>query len=265
MLSMNRGDSVPEWLGGGREFRTTQWAQVHQAAEHPAPTAQEALAALCRDYWAPLYAYLRRTGHPPHDAQDLVQGFFAALIAGGDLQAAEPARGRFRSFLLGALKHHLQDERKRALALKRGGRVPRLSLEELPEAAEPAGVMPDSQREAAYDHDWAQAVIVRALAAVREEYTQRGQGEVFKALQPCLGSPRPLPPYAELAGWLGLGEGGVKTAVHRLRRAFGVRLRAEVAATLANPAEVDAELRHLMVAAGKPPGTECNPGPETSQ
>ncbi|MBX3746643.1 MAG: sigma-70 family RNA polymerase sigma factor [Verrucomicrobiae bacterium] len=254
MSCMYGGDSVPGWLGGGREFRTTQWPQVRQAAEHPAPGAQEALATLCRDYWTPLYAYLRRTGHPPDDAQDLVQGFFAALIAGGDLQAAKPARGRFRSFLLGALKHHLQDERKKALALKRGGRTPRLSLDELPEAAEPVGVMPDSQREAAYDHDWAQVVLARALAAVREEYTQRSQGEVFEVLQPCLGGPRPLPPYTELAWRLGLGEGGVKTAVHRLRRAFGERLRAEVAATVADPADVDAELRHLMTAACQPPG-----------
>ncbi|HMO66275.1 MAG TPA: sigma-70 family RNA polymerase sigma factor, partial [Verrucomicrobiota bacterium] len=112
------GDSVPGWLDGGREFRTTQWPQVLQAAEHPAPQADDALAALCRNYWAPLYSYLRRSGHAPQDAQDRVQGFFAALIAGGDLRAAQPARGRFRSFLLGALKHNLQDERKKSRALK---------------------------------------------------------------------------------------------------------------------------------------------------
>jgi RNA polymerase sigma-70 factor (ECF subfamily) len=165
MPAMQGDDSVPPWFRGNREFGSTMWPQVLRAGEHPAPHASEALEALCRNYWAPLYAYLRRTGHPPHEAQDLVQGFFASLIKGGDLKAAAPEKGRFRSFLLGTLKHFLSDERKRAAAQKGGGGQAPVSLDELEQEAIALTVAAGrAEPETAYDRQWAFLLVCRARA-----------------------------------------------------------------------------------------------------
>lgn len=234
-------------------FATTHWSVVLAARDAPEREARAALETLCRSYWYPIYAYLRRTGHGPHDAQDLAQGFFARLIADDDLQGVDRRRGRFRSFLLGTLKHFLSDERKRATAVKRGGGRTLLSIDE--RAAEDRYHLEPATAETPethFDRQWCLAVQARVVERLRSRYEQAGKGALFDALLPCLGGSHGPVTYAVLGAALGLGEGAVKVAVHRLRKEFGAVLRAEVASTVAAEAEVDEEIRHLLRTTGGP-------------
>ncbi len=209
-----------------------------------------ALEELCRAYWRPVYAFLRRQGRSPHDAQDLTQGFFERLLEQGSLGRAEPGRGRFRSFLLGALRHHLGHERERVGALKRGGGrilVP-LDAADTDGAGDAmwadAGVTPEK----AYERQWALALLDRVLERLAEEQSVAGKAEPFQVLRGTLMGGRAEQPYVELGLRLGLSEGAVKVAVHRLRQRYRELLRAEIAQTVDGPEAVEAELRDLFSA-----------------
>ena len=232
---------------GGRSFSATRWSMVLAAAGD----AEAALAALCRAYWFPLYAFVRRQGVSPHDAEDLTQGFFAHLLGKGALAHVDRAKGRFRTFLLASLKHYLADERDRAKALKRGGGLPAISLDAC-EAEERYALEPRDELspDRLFDRRWALAVIGQALARLGAEYAASGKGALFEALKAQLTAPGGGPSYAEIGAAFEMNEGAVKVAVHRLRQRYGAALRAEIAETVGSAEEVDAELRHLLDALG---------------
>ncbi len=232
-------------------FATTHWSVVLAAKEHSSPAAHAALEQLCQSYWYPLYAYLRRDGHSPHDAEDLTQEFLARLIANQDLQHVEPRRGKFRSFLLGTLKHFLSDERKKARAQKRGGGQTVVSIDaESAEARYGLEPVDAATPDSVFERQWALTVLDRVMDRLRTRHAQLGKAEVFAALEPCLvGSGQPVS-YGVLGAKLGMSEGYVKVAVHRLRKEFGELLRAEIAGTVATEAEVDEEIRQLIRVSG---------------
>jgi RNA polymerase sigma-70 factor (ECF subfamily) len=230
-------------------FATTRWSLIAAARDPDAPEARQALAELCGLYWYPLYAYIRRRGHDHAGAEDLTQGFFAHLLERHDWAAADPARGRFRSFLLAACQHFLANEHDRATAQKRGsGRQP-LSLDFADAdgryAREPAH---DQTPERLFERRWALTLLEQVLAGLREEYESSGKGRLFEALKGSLGGPEV--PYAAVAADLGLSEGAVKVAAHRLRQRYRDRLRAAIAETVAGEEQVDEELRDLFAALG---------------
>jgi RNA polymerase sigma factor (sigma-70 family) len=233
---------------GRRSFATTRWSLVAALRPDVASDgrAREALEELCRAYWYPLYVFVRFRGRSPEDAQDLTQAFFARIVESGGLGAADPARGRFRSYLLGAMKHFLANEWRRARAQKRGGGARILDLDALdPEGRfVPAAVPTDP--EAAFDREWARETTARARAELRAEWEARGKEDVFDALEGSLTGEEP--PRSETAARLGMTEGGLKVAIHRLRQRYREVLRAGIAETVADPADVDDEMRHLVAA-----------------
>ncbi|MBX3733299.1 MAG: sigma-70 family RNA polymerase sigma factor [Verrucomicrobiae bacterium] len=239
-------DSCPPGVEGGREFRTTLWSVVLAARDGCPSQAADALEHLCRNYWFPLYTFLRRSGHPPSEAQDLTQGFLASLIEQRDLAAVNPRRGKFRSFLLGTFKHYLSDERKKAHAQKRGGDQPVISIDEwTAESRYRIEPVDDRTPETHFERQWGLQVLDRVMDRLRARQVERGRTEVFVALQPCLDGSSQAP-YAEIGRRLGLSEGAVKVAVHRLRQEFGELLRDEIAPTVADETEIDAEIRELI-------------------
>lgn len=244
---MALSDSCPPGVEGEREFRTTLWSVVLAARDGRPSQAAKALEHLCRNYWYPLYAYLRRTGRSPHDAQDLTQGFLASLIEKRDLAAVNPGRGKFRSFLLGTLKHYLSDERKKAHAQKRGGGQPVISIdEETAESRYRIEPVDDRTPETHFERQWGLQVLDRVMDRLQRRHEERGRADQFRALQPCLGGSRQSVSYAEIGARLQLSEGAVKVAVHRLRQEFGQLLREEIAQTVADEAEIDEEIRQLI-------------------
>jgi RNA polymerase sigma-70 factor (ECF subfamily) len=236
-------------LPGGRHaaFVTTHWSQVLAAGRSDSTRAQDALASLCSTYWYPLYAYVRRRGYDPHDAQDLTQEFFARLLQQNWLAQANRARGRFRTFLLSSLSHFLSNEWHRARAKKRGGglqTVPiQLDTAETRYGAEPADRLTPEQ---CYERRWALALLDRVLDRLRAECASEGKTELYTALSPCLLGDRSSQPYEQIAEKLGLSLGAIKVAVHRLRQRYRQLLREEIANTVGTPSEVDEEMRYLL-------------------
>lgn len=231
---------------GQRSFSATRWSMVLAAAGE----SDDALAALCRAYWFPLYAFVRRQGVAPHDAEDLTQGFFQHLLAKGALGHVARDRGRFRTFLLASLKHFLADERDRAAAQKRGGGLAAISFDACDaEARYTIEPRDDLSPDRLFDRRWALAVIDRALARLHAEYAASGKGALFDALRPLL-TGGAASSYVELGAQFRMNEGAVKVAVHRLRQRYGAALRAEIAETVETAEEVDVELRHLLDALG---------------
>jgi DNA-directed RNA polymerase specialized sigma24 family protein len=233
--------------GGARSFATTHWSIVLAAARGSRPDARAALATLCETYWYPLYAYVRRLGHKADEAQDLTQGFFAALLEKRYVKAADRERGRFRSFLLTALKRFLSKERDRAHARKRGGDAPPISLDleagDGRYALEPSH---DVTPEAIYERRWALTILDRVIMGLRQNYAGAGKAGLFDRLKEFLTGEPDASPYERVARELGMSEGAVKVAVHRLRRRYRDLLRAEIARTVADPEEVDDELKYLL-------------------
>lgn len=234
-----------------RRFVTTRWSRVART-RGTGEEARRALGELCEAYYAPVEAFLRRHAEHPDEAPDLTQEFFARLLRGGGVAGADPDRGRFRSYLLGAVKHFLHDERARRCAAKRGGDRVHVPLEGTsdPEADTGAGQeLPDPGATAAeteFDRRWANALLERALDRLERGMRAEGRSAQFEALKPCLSGTEPPPPQAEMAARLGLGVVAVKVAIHRLRRRFRDAVKAEIAETLADPAQVEEEMRHLV-------------------
>ena len=229
-------------------FLTTHWSVVAAAADSSAPVAQAALERLCQAYWAPLYAYLRRRGHKPQEAQDLTQEFFARLLEKRSIEQADPASGRFRTFLLTSLQHFVIDEWRKTTRQKRGGDHMVFSCDaQAAEQLYAADLTDDLTPEKVYERRWAATLVERVLSTLGEEYTAAGKGRLFELLKDSLWGERLSTPYAELAVQIGLTEGALKVAVHRLRRRCRELLRAEVAQTVVRPEEIDEELRHLLV------------------
>lgn len=230
-----------------RPFATTRWSVVLAAGKDRSPEGKRALVALCETYWHPLYAFVRRRGHPAEEAQDLTQAFFARLLEKESVAEADPARGKFRSFLLGSLNHFLANQWRRDHAQKRGGSQAILSLDfqrgEESLSLEPAH---DLTPEKLFERQWAMTLLTTALARLREEYTAAGKQALLERLHPYLGGDGDAAPYAEIARQLGMSEGAVKVAVHRLRRRCRDLLREEIAQTVSGPEEVDQELRDLF-------------------
>jgi RNA polymerase sigma-70 factor (ECF subfamily) len=222
---------------------------VLSAGRSDTTRARTALEQLCRHYWQPLYAYVRRAGYSREEAQDLTQEFFARLLAQNTVARADPARGRFRSFLLASLKHFLVNEWEKAHAQKRGGYAQFLALEfDTAETQCVQPIAPGDTPDRAYDRQWALALLDVVLARVRKEYTDSGRDALFVGLKDTLTGGRSEIPYRELAAGLDLTEGAVKVAAHRLRQRYRELLREEIANTVAGPEEVEEELRHLFAA-----------------
>ena len=224
-------------------FVATRWSLVARSAGD-SPSARAALAWLCEAYWEPLLRFAKRRGLDHHDAQDAVQAFFARLVESGVAAEADPAKGRFRTFLLAVFSCQLAHERERARTLKRGGGRSDVPLDALADAGPVSpGADPD------FDRDWARAVLARALARLEEEQSDERRRAVFAALKSFLAADGDAASYAAAGAPLGLSEGAVKVAVHRLRQRFRTALRAEVAETVADPerpGSVDEELDALL-------------------
>jgi len=232
-------------------FVTTPWSVVLVAQGRSSPESAAALETLCRAYWYPLYAYVRGSGHAPHDAQDLTQEFFARLLAKDYLRAADREKGRFRTFLRVCLKRFLANEWDRQRAQKRGGGERPTSLEaavaEQRYATELAtGVPPDRL----YERQWAMALLEQAMSRLRAEYTDTARIAEFEQLKSALTAERGAIPYAELAAALNTTEGAARVAVHRLRKRYRELFRATVADTVSEPGEVDDEVRHIATVLG---------------
>jgi RNA polymerase sigma factor (sigma-70 family) len=235
----------PERTTSASQFRTTHWSVILEAAQPESSAGVEAFARLYHDYWYPLYAYVRRRGHGPHEAEDLTQGFFVTLLTQERLRGIERGGGRFRSFLLKSLQNFLANEWDRSTAMKRGGGLPVLPLHELDPESRFLTDVSTATPENGFDRDWALAVLHRAMDLLEQELRASGKERLLSTLRPQLQGDRGGRPYAEIGMELGLSEGAVKVAVHRLRQRYGELLRAEVARTVGDEAEIADELRHL--------------------
>ncbi len=239
----------PPAAGASPLFATTRWTVVLAARDKALPQSEEALESLCRTYWYPLYAFVRRLGHQRADAQDLTQEFFARLLAKEWLAGADREKGRFRTFLIVALKRFLANEWDRVHREKRGGHAPHFSLDtELAEAryqAEPARELPADR---IYERRWALTLLENTMNRLREEFGQAGKASEFERLKVFLTADKSAIACADVARDLGLSEGATRVAVHRLRRRFREIFREEVAHTVAACEDVEEELRHLLSA-----------------
>ncbi len=252
-MDMGNEKTSPDPGGPGRTaaepFSLTRWSVVRAAGGADPRQRTLALEHLCRTYWKPLYAYVRRRGSSPDEAQDRTQAFLAQLLAGGALATVAPEKGRFRAFLLAAIKNFLANAHDRRMAAKRGGGAVHLSLdaeeaETRYQHAAPAALQPDRL----FDRQWALTVLELALDRLRADYDTPEKLRVFEGLKDTLTADADAVGYAGLGRQLGMSEGAVKVAVHRLRKRYRETLKAEIADTLENPALVEEELQSLMAA-----------------
>lgn len=241
---------VLSWTLDGREaFPNTRWTLVVAAGKGPTDVDRgAALESLCRGYWYPVYAFIRRRGNPPEDAQDLTQEFFLRVLSGTFFARASAEKGRFRGFLLGAVKNFLADSHDRDTALKRGGGVATLAFDFA--AGESVYLREPGHHETPeriFQRKWARSVLDRALSDLQDEFSKDGRLDVFNRLKGFLAGSGEVK-YAELARELGISEAALKSSIQRLRKRYRELLRSEVASTVADPAEVDEELRFLLQA-----------------
>lgn len=243
------GESPPSETARPRDYLpTTQWTLVLHAACNDSTSARLALAQLCQSYWYPLYAYARRRGNSPADAEDLTQGFFARLLELNSLADVRREKGKFRSFLLASLNHYLSDEWDRARAQKRGkGRVFSLdaSLAEERFCREPADALTP---EKLFERQWAMTLLESVVQKLQDEYQSAGKGALFAALKSGIAAEQGEVSYAELSSQLGISGPALRVALHRLRQRYRQLLRDEIARTVASKSEVDDEIRHLFAA-----------------
>ncbi len=228
-------------------FASTHWSVVLAAANEQTPESAAALENLCRAYWYPLYAFIRRQGYTVADAEDLTQGFFAHILSRGFLKRASPAKGKFRSFVLASLKYFLADEWAKLRAQKRGGGLAPIFLDaqgaEARYRLEPVDLM---DAEKLFERRWATALLDRVLDRLEEEFLQAGRKPVFDQLRVCLLGERGSVTYAQIGTALQMTEGAVKVAVHRLRQRYRELFREEVAHTVEEPSDINDEVRHLF-------------------
>ena len=232
-------------------FRTTHWSVVLLSAQSQMPGSRPALDELCRLYWYPLYAFVRRRGYTAEDAQDLTQGFFLSLLERKSLRQVDPERGKFRSFLLASLKHYLSDAFQREKSIKRGGKIEFVALD-LAGAEERyhEDQATSLTAEKVFDARWAMSLLGHAIDRLRQEYVMQGKSAMVEVLKPFLDPTncKKLPSYEEAAAQLQVSLSGVKTLIHRLRKRYSEILREEVVRTVADPKEVDEEIRALCEA-----------------
>ena len=244
-------DSSGAFEADAGRFASTHWSVVLAAGGRDDNRSGEALAKLCATYWYPLYAFVRRQGAGPEDAEDLTQGFFAHLLQHEALATVDRAKGKFRSFLLASLRHFLADARERARAQKRGGGRALVPLDvasaEKRYALEPADpASPDK----IFERNWALALMEQLLDRLRAEQVVADKRAQFDLLRDCLMGDPDAPRHADLAVQLGVSEDAVKMAVSRLRRRYRQLLRQEIAHTVSTPTEIEEEIRHLFAALG---------------
>ena len=230
-------------------FATTHWSVVLQAGDSRSSEGSAALEKLCRTYWFPIYAFVRRKGHAEEDAKDLTQQFFALLLGRKDFQVIDARKGKFRNFLLASLTHFLSNQREHARAAKRGGGKIILSLDAVPpeqfQRFEPAvDLTPDKL----FDQRWAMTLLESAVVRLKEEQLRAGRAEQFEVLKGFLTSEPRDGEYGQLAERLGCAGQSVAVAVHRLRQRYRELVRAEVANTVSSPTEVEEEMRDLFLA-----------------
>lgn len=233
-------------------FFSTRWSLVVTAGDRDGADARAALETLCTLYWPPLYAYIRRQGFEAATAEDLTQGFLVMVLERGDLARANPERGRFRSFLLTAVKHFLINEQEREQALKRGGGHLKLSLD-FPSTESRLGLQPAEEvtPETLFERQWALTLLDRVRQLLQNEYISTGRHSLYARLEGLLTGAGLEEKYSSVALELGMSEGAVKVAAHRLRQRFGEILRQEIAQTVASPDEIDGEIRDLFDALRK--------------
>jgi len=231
---------------GAAQFTSTHWSVVVEA-QGESPAAEEALEKLCRTYWRPIYSFILRQAVGPEAAEDITQGFFADLLEHKSLTAVRKEKGRFRSYLLGALKHFLADERRRAMAIKRGKGQRLIPLEAL-SANERAEMEPADPvtAEQIYERRWASTVLEHVLALLKNEYVAAGNAALFDCLKQLLPDEPGSPSQTDMAGQLGMTANAVRQAFHRFRQRYQLLLREEIAHTVATPADIEDELRHLI-------------------
>ena len=233
---------------GGAQFHTTRWTLVIASAQSQVEGGKTALAELCKLYWYPLYAFARRRGRSPHDAQDLTQGFFMHLLEHRALTHVDRLKGRFRSFLLASFQNYLANELQRARSLKRGGSNQFISLDweegETRYRLEPADYL---TAEKIYEARWAMTLLHHVMEQLRKQYAAQGKGAIFEELQAFVrfGDESRVPSYDEVARRMGIGIPAVKTLIHRLRKQYTTILREEVGRTVSDPADIDVEIHSL--------------------
>lgn len=231
------------------QFPSTHWSRVIAAGDPDAPESRESLTVLCNAYWYPLYAYIRRRGHSPEQAQDLTQDFFAFVLEGDFFARADPDRGRFRAFLRTVCSRYLANIFHRTTAQKRGGGQPVLSIDTVDAEGRYIRELADEATpERIFDRSWAMTLLGRVLDRLGQEYDDAGRGSTFEALRGVLTGDNDVSSYATIAERLNSNEGAVRVAAHRLRRRYGVLLRQEIAATVDDPTEIDDEIRSLFAA-----------------
>ena len=249
-MSMNEDAKPPRHRQD--RFATTRWSVVQAATQRKTPEACQALETLCQTYWFPVYAYLRRWGHAQDTAEDYTQGFFTHLLERDGFRLADPKRGRFRSFLLSALKNFIANQQDRTRALKRGGGHTTLSLD-LAEAEGRYAVQSGrtSSPEHVFERSWALTILDRAMAQLQSELVGRGKGELFDHLKGYMAVDSDTVPYQQAAQTLGMTENAVKVAVHRLRKRYRELLRDEISQTVSDQAQIDEEIGSLFAALGR--------------
>jgi DNA-directed RNA polymerase specialized sigma24 family protein len=244
-------NSNPEFFQGARDFRSTHWSIVLAAGDSQSQEATGALEKLCRAYWYPLYAFVRRQGWNEHDSQDLTQAFFAYLLEKKGFVRAAPEKGKFRSFLLASLTNFLNNERDKRQRLKRGGGLEILPLEiergESRHLAEPGG---GDSPERIFERQWAQTVIEQSATRLQAEFTAAGQAERFAVLKDFLMGDAERLSYTEAGAQLGMSVPAVTSAIHRFRARFRDVFHNEIAQTLDNRENIDEEIRHLLSVLG---------------
>jgi DNA-directed RNA polymerase specialized sigma24 family protein len=220
------------------------------AAQGESPAAEEALEKLCRTYWRPIFAFVRREGMEPNEAEDLTQGFFVLLLERRDLDAVRKEKGRLRSYLLTSLKHFLADQRRPEMAVKRGRRQRLIPLEELRanERVDPvfARVADTLSADQLYERRWALTLMEQVLRRLKDEYRATGNGALFDWLKQLLPDEPEAPSRAQIAAKLGITDNALRQAFHRFRHRYQILLREEIGQTVANPTEIEDELRHLI-------------------
>jgi RNA polymerase sigma factor (sigma-70 family) len=246
LLESSTKDSATGGQKWAMAFSTTHWSVVLDA-QTESPTAQEALEKLCQIYWPPIYSFVQRKGVDPEEAKDLTQEFFADLLEHRNLTAVRKEKGRFRSYLLGALKYFLADERRRAMAIKRGKGQRMIPLEELSGDERTEMESADSlTAEQIYERRWASTLLERVLGLLKKEYVGAGNAALFDCLKQLLPDEPGSPSQAEIAGELGMTANAVRQAFHRFRQRYQLLLREEIAHTVATTGDVEDELRHLI-------------------